>query len=431
MKFHYYLRPQSGATTQTITLVCYFNTNKKKVKFAASTGFRVAPNHWSVKDERVKNVLAATNSQTINNFLNALKAFLEKRHIEIVTTGEGFTPETLKGAIDDFLHPKKQMTFVEFIEQHIEAAKTKNNVATHKKITQSTIYAYKKTLTFLKEFGKKNPIGFKDMDIKFYERFVLFFEAKNMMPNTIGKYIKTLKSFIRAADESGIEVSQDYKRKAFRVQRQDVENVYLNEAELQKLFELDLSNNKTTATARDGFLVGCHTGLRFEDCERLRPVNIVTEIDEAGKPFNVIKTQTQKTGTLVIIPISETLQKIIDAHGGGFPKMVNNAEYNLQVKKLGQLIGLTKLVEISETRGGILTQQTYQKWELITFHTSRRSFATNQFLKEIPTITIMKMTGHKTEASFMKYIKVTETEHAKIMLKNWNTKPESVLKAVV
>ena len=45
-------------------------------------------------------------------------------------------------------------------------------------------------------------------------------------------------------------------------------------------------------------------------------------------------------------------------------------------------------------------------------HTARRSGATNMYLAGIPTIAIMKVTGHKTEREFMKYIKITEEQTA-------------------
>ena len=57
----------------------------------------------------------------------------------------------------------------------------------------------------------------------------------------------------------------------------------------------------------------------------------------------------------------------------------------------------------------------YKKYQLIKCHTARRSFATNLYLKGAPTISIMKLTGHTTEANFMKYIKVTREENAQLM----------------
>ena len=40
------------------------------------------------------------------------------------------------------------------------------------------------------------------------------------------------------------------------------------------------------------------------------------------------------------------------------------------------------------------------------------SFSTNAFLMNIPTISIKKITGHRTEKAFMKYIKISQAENA-------------------
>ena len=59
------------------------------------------------------------------------------------------------------------------------------------------------------------------------------------------------------------------------------------------------------------------------------------------------------------------------------------------------------------------------KWEMIGTHTARRSFATNAYKAGIPSITIMAITGHRTETAFLKYIKVTLEEHAEKMQEIW------------
>jgi integrase len=63
--------------------------------------------------------------------------------------------------------------------------------------------------------------------------------------------------------------------------------------------------------------------------------------------------------------------------------------------------------------------QNYKKWELLSTHTARRSFATNLYLAGLSSITIMAITGHKTEKAFMKYIKATSSEHAKLLKIHW------------
>jgi integrase len=66
---------------------------------------------------------------------------------------------------------------------------------------------------------------------------------------------------------------------------------------------------------------------------------------------------------------------------------------------------------------------------MISSHTARRSFCTNEYLKGTPALTIMKVSGHKTESSFLKYIKISSKEHAEKMKQLWEGR-ESNLKAV-
>ena len=53
----------------------------------------------------------------------------------------------------------------------------------------------------------------------------------------------------------------------------------------------------------------------------------------------------------------------------------------------------------------------YHKWELLTAHDLRRSFATNYFGK-IETPILMHITGHTKESTFLKYIGKTQSRDA-------------------
>jgi hypothetical protein len=54
-----------------------------------------------------------------------------------------------------------------------------------------------------------------------------------------------------------------------------------------------------------------------------------------------------------------------------------------------------------------------EKATLISTHTARRSFATNAYLsKSLNVYQIMQCTGHKTESSFLKYLKLNGKDFA-------------------
>ena len=74
-------------------------------------------------------------------------------------------------------------------------------------------------------------------------------------------------------------------------------------------------------------------------------------------------------------------------------------------EKLCRLAGIDQIIEGNKMSS--ITKKVafrmYPKYELITSHTIRRSFATNYFGK-IETPILMEITGHSRESTFLSYI---------------------------
>ena len=212
---------------------------------------------------------------------------------------------------------------------------------------------------------------------------------------------------MRAAREEGLHNNELIENRKFRVLTTEVENIYLTESEIRSIAKVDLTSDKHKDAARDVFLVGCYTAQRFSDYSTINKGNIRTL--ESGQP--VIDLKQQKTGNHVVIPIRSELQKILDKYGGALPK-VYEQKVNKYIKEIAREAGITEMVEISYIENGEKRSQLVKKCDLVKTHTARRSGATNMYLAGIPTIAIMKITGHKTEKEFMKYIKITEEQTA-------------------
>ena len=60
------------------------------------------------------------------------------------------------------------------------------------------------------------------------------------------------------------------------------------------------------------------------------------------------------------------------------------------------------------TKGGLRYEEKVPKFSQVTVHTARRSFATNMFLAEVHPLKIMKITGHRTEKAFLRYIRISQ-----------------------
>lgn len=101
------------------------------------------------------------------------------------------------------------------------------------------------------------------------------------------------------------------------------------------------------------------------------------------------------------------------------PVAITNQKFNEYIKEVAKNAEITQMENFTRTFAGKLTTERLPKCDLITSHTGRRSFATNMYKRKIPSLTIMSITGHKTEKSFLKYIKVKQTEHAELMAAAW------------
>ena len=62
-----------------------------------------------------------------------------------------------------------------------------------------------------------------------------------------------------------------------------------------------------------------------------------------------------------------------------------------------------------------LTAGYYEKWQVISSHVCRRSFATN-FYTRIPTAVLINITSHSSEQLFLRYIGRTTYDNAEQML---------------
>lgn len=87
---------------------------------------------------------------------------------------------------------------------------------------------------------------------------------------------------------------------------------------------------------------------------------------------------------------------------------------NRHIQDCCRIAGIDNDVYQLETIKGVSVRKKYKKYELITSHSARRSFATNLYLKCKNAKMVMSFTGHTTEENFFKYICVSKQENAKM-----------------
>jgi integrase len=108
------------------------------------------------------------------------------------------------------------------------------------------------------------------------------------------------------------------------------------------------------------------------------------------------------------------VQEIID-NGYDFDHPLFEQKLNDQIKDVARIAGIDQDILVTRNAGGKIVEKTYKKYERISSHTARRSFATNAYKAGIPTIAIMKVTGHKRESTFLRYIRISEKENTEML----------------
>jgi integrase len=410
------LRQEKGTEPQPIYLVYWFGS---KERIFYPTGLKINPQHWNKRNNRVRDLVECTTKEIINARLNQLETETDKFIMNLKADGKQPTKENLRAFLDNLANPKtnEQQTFSDFINDFVENGATKINPTTGRYVTLRTVQGYQKFRDYFTQFEatKKRKYDFENIDLDFYEDFTAYLRGVGLSTNTIGKYIRILKTILNEATEKGLNNKTAYKSHRFKVVEEESDTIYLNESELNQLYDFDFSNNKRLERVRDLFLVGAWTGLRFSDFTRISKEHI---------KGNFIEIEQQKTGKRVLIPLHPVVSDIWKRYGEALPPNITNQKLNDYIKEVCQIVGLTEYEHKAITRGGVKISTKYEKWELVSSHTARRSFATNLYLSGFPTLSIMQVTGHRTEKAFMRYIKVTPEQHAKLLRLHWLEKGE-------
>ncbi|MGI4751273.1 MAG: phage integrase SAM-like domain-containing protein [Janthinobacterium lividum] len=251
-------------------------------KFRHSVKVKILASQWLSKKQRLK-----TNSlddEFVNNIIKGLEEIITKAERESLLTNQQIDFSYVKRRFNESVKKtgEKKKTFIECFNDYIENSKTQKTLETTKR--------YQTTLNHLVNFkkAKKYELTFDRINIQFYENFITYLiNSKKLLNNSVGNYVKTVKSFMNFAHENGFcQNIQDFKK--FKVFKEDGELIYMTEEEVMKLVYLEEGMTDKLRSVRDNFCFACFTGLRYSDISILKPENIKEE---------VLLIKTEKQGT--------------------------------------------------------------------------------------------------------------------------------------
>ncbi|PZP52444.1 MAG: hypothetical protein DI598_00645 [Pseudopedobacter saltans] len=425
MKVSFYLK-KAGADYETLIYVTISYAGNRIRIF---TDERIHPQFWNSDRQRVRQTLRFPTNPEFNSRLDSIETKIrnvyrswkvnngekEEPSVPILTNlikkELGRTPEVDKALV-------QLKTFWGFFEDFIDRSAKGIRTNKNKQIRQTSIGSYRNLFNSLKKYERaiNKKLDFDSFDMHLYNQYYSYLIGLNLATNTIGKQFSILKVVLREAYEDGYSRNTIFNHSKFRSVSEPPQTIYLNNDELAELAGLEIIN-KRLDRVRDTFIIGCLTGLRFSDISKLK----LDDIEDG-----IIEIVQTKTGNPVAIPLRQKVLDIIAKYDNNFPKVMSNQKFNQYLKELCALCpSLQKEISVKEKRGGVESVITKPKYEFVSSHTARRSFATNEFLaKDIKTYQIMAITGHKTEKSFYRYIRLTPEENAKDIANIWQKRDD-------
>ena len=332
-----------------------------------------------------------------------------------------------------------------------------------KMVKQSTLNIYKYTWDKWELYEKStSPKELNEMNERTLSLFNTFLLEQGLQLNTIGKYTKTIKTFLRyVSNHLEMNVPPSFQR--VKVEREEKNDfVVFDKEEFERLkrevfYSRYFTENRFDLSERE-ILIGrimvflCSTGLSYVDFDRLTIENLFVDIDilDSKKKYLNIKIHRQKTNIpeVCIIPIIDiTIDLVIDMLGltyefyeGNdesidiefklkilekllrlmkkgrkftkyqprlFPKVLQQ-DFNKEIKLLMCKLGMVNEVKILKQVKNKVVDLNIPKYQLITSHTGRRTYITSCLRQGIRPHILMRTTGHKKIGTLLRYNKETE-----------------------
>lgn len=370
----------------------------RNIDAKAKTKLAINPADWSTTKGQPKNL----NDESFKK----LNADLKKLNTNLLTHYNNTVGK----------HTINSQWLKEFINPPQTATEISNKVvgyfdyyALHKK-NEISLASYKKLHVIkhlIERFQKESKTEYliKDVDANFKLRFETYCLKENYAPNTIARTINFVKTICYHARANKIETN--FQLDTITTKYLTVEKIYLDQKELGKIEKVELES-ENLLNARDWLLISCEVGQRVSDFLKFTKEQIRYE---NNKPL--IEFTQLKTGKIMTVPLSKKVMIILEKRNGEFPIHMTDQKYNTFIKNVCKEAGLTQKIKGSRKDPETKRKETgtFEKWQLVTSHIGRRSFATNNYGR-IPTSLLIGATGHSTEKMFLEYIGKSDTQKA-------------------
>ncbi len=417
VKFYY--RSKKDNAPITLRLL-----HKNEFDFFVNTQLRINKDSWNSKKGVPKT--SDEKSRNIKTILVNLESSILDAFNEDYNKGERITKDWLCYKIDTFFNRNEEVNgmstaLVENIDRIIKTASMRKNSKGGVGLSRSRINSYKnlKRIIELYETSRRKILAVKDIHFAFVTDFTEFMKGLNYHDGNTQKKISDIKTVCLDAQINGIETHpQLLKVTGYKIKNDYI--IYLTPKELAQIKAKSIEKD-SLANAKKWLLLGAMIGQRGGDLLNLNEDNVIIR-----NGLKLIQLVQQKGNKQVNIPFSNEMEELLK---DGFPYKISIQKFNKYLKIICELSEINEVVEGSIYDNKLKRKKTgkYEKWQLISSHDLRRTFASNNY-GEMPTPLIMSITGHATESTFLKYIGKTSIDYAQQIAEYYHKKTEKAKK---
>lgn len=377
-------------------------------RLSFNVGYSIDINGWNQSEQRCNKKTVhgkhQVPAQTINRTIDRIADRVADAFALFEDKGKMPTKDELKYTIDpsDTKSQKANLVttyFDEFIKEG--------------ELEGWSIGSVKKMRTMRKHIAEfKKDLTFDDMELKtFYVDILQYFLNKGIRNETTKKYIKNIQWFIRWAKSKKLCDCSDFLLHKSKLKTAKKPIIYLTWDELMAMYNYDFSNHKCFEAVRDCFCFSCFTSLRYSDVKNLKKQNVTDS--------EIIIT-TQKTNDTITIELNKYAKAILDKYKNAPSEYVlptiSSQKSNDYLKEIAKLCKIDAPITLTTFKGSERFEDTFPKYELISFHAGRRTFVSNALMLGIPANIVMKWTGHSSYKSMMPYIEIADEAKRKAMM---------------
>lgn len=414
LRLHFNLKQTSDKEKLTqIMLVTTINGQRIRVY----TKLRIEPKYWDKSSGRCHvsqdiNLRERKRLSLVNRQLKTLVKSVYQTDEQLAKAGRYLTSNDVRALVSDEKSdkhtPTSPMVYLHNLVENYPAILNRRG----KRGISSTQKTYFTALNRLESFcqaTQTNIQTFDDFDQKLFSSFANYLnsctyqkgkQSQHYTQNTIVNTLKVIKNLLHRAYDNEMTENNRF-QKVQTVLPSDVsEQIYLEEKEIQKLSKLDITCPKKRQV-RDLFIISCYTALRISDLQKLKDATI------SNGTITLYQTKTKEQ---VEIPIFKEIAPLLSFYQKhGFPS-INPCKANKIIKELACQCGINAEISYKEHRGGIIQIKKQPKWQMISFHTARRSCITNLYKRGYPVNYIMTLSGHHSIQAFQRYMRASSKE---------------------